>query len=80
MDAREHHRVFSASARPSSWPLVRRPWLRATKGVHAATVFNLRNDTAALAAEPIGTLSARRPLATACMHVTSNCAAPIQYP
>jgi len=83
MDAREQHRLVSVSARPSAWPLVKRPWLRATKGVHAATVFNANEGAAANAAKRIVKLSAHQPLATAGMRVTSNCAsctAPIQYP
>ncbi len=83
MDALEQHRVVSVSARPSSWPLVGRHWMHASKGVHLATAFNANEGRAAHAAEPSVKLSGHQPLATVGMHAPSNCAAgsaPIQYP
>ena len=83
MDVGEQHRVVSASARPSSWLLVERPWLRATKGVHAATAFNADAGRAAYATKPVVKLSAHHPRAAAGRRVTSNGAAgtaPMRYP
>ena len=83
MDAREQHLVVSVSARPSSWPLVERPWLRASKGVHDAIQFNPHAGIAACAAQAIGKLSDCQARARTCARVTSHCTtstAPIQYP
>jgi len=83
MDAREPHRVVSVCARPSSWPLVERSWLRASKGVHDAILFNRHEGIAARAAEPINKLSDCQWLVRARAPLTSNWAAstaPIQYP
>jgi hypothetical protein len=57
MDAREPHRVVSVRARPSSWPLVERSWLRASKGGYDEILFNPHEGIAARAAEPINKLS-----------------------
>ena len=83
MDALEQHRAVSVIARPSSWPLAGRHWLHASKGVHAATAFNVNEGRAAYAAEPAVELGGHQPLATAGMYAPSNCtvgSAPIQYP
>ena len=83
MDAHEQQLVVSLTARPSSWPLVERPWLRASKGVHDAILFNRHEGIAARAAEPINKLSDCQWLVTARALLTSNwaaSAAPIQYP
>ena len=83
MGAREQYRVISINARPSSWPLARRLWLRTTRGVSAATDVDPKVGIAAHAAEPNCRLSDSRLLATGLVRMTSNCApsrASIQYP
>jgi len=83
MGAREQHRVVSVCARPSSWPLAERSWLRASKGVHDAILFNPDEGIAARTAEPINKSNDCRWLVTARALLTSNraaSAAPIQYP
>lgn len=83
MDAGEPHRVLSVCARPSSWPLVGRPWLRASKGVHDEILSNLHEGIAARATEPISKLSACQWLVRAGAPLTLNWVAsttPIQYP
>jgi hypothetical protein len=83
MGAREQNRVISINARPSSWPIARRLWLRATRGVRAATDLDPNVGIAAHAAEPNDKISDSRLLATGFVRMTSNCASStvsIQYP
>lgn len=51
MGAREQNRVVSIHARPSSWQIARRPWLRAIRGVRTATDIDPDEAIAAHATE-----------------------------
>ena len=86
MGAREQHRVVSVSARPSSWPLVEWPWLRATKGVHAAIPSIPTTSSQRMLHDRLfDKLSDCQLLATVGVRMTSPAhrapsTAPIQYP
>jgi hypothetical protein len=83
MGACEQNRVISINARPSSWPIARWPWLRATRGVHAATDLDPDEAIAAHATEPNGGIRDYGPFARDGARMTSHSAsiaAPIQYP
>ena len=58
MNEHEQHRVVSVCASPPSWPLVGRPWPRASKCVHYAIPFDPYDVVAACAArQTVGKLS-----------------------
>jgi hypothetical protein len=83
MDAREKRHVVNVNARPSSWPLVERPWLRMRARVRMPQRWSNHEGIAAHVAQPIDKLRDRQLLARTGVAVTSNCAtstAPIQYP
>ena len=83
MGACEQNRVISINARPSSWQIARRPWLRTTRGVRAATDLDPDEAIAAHATEPNGRIRDCRPFASDGARMTSHSAsnmAPIQYP
>jgi hypothetical protein len=83
MGAREQHRVISIYARPSLWPIARRLWLRATRGVRAATDLDPDEAIAAHATEPNGRIRDCRSFARDGARMTSHSApntASIQYP
>jgi hypothetical protein len=83
MDAREQHRFVSVSTRPSSWPLVERPWLRVRARVRMPQPWSIYEGITAHAAKPIGRVSDSQQLGRGGVRLTSNCAtntSPIQYP
>jgi hypothetical protein len=83
MDTREQNRVISINARPSSWPIARRLWLRATRGVRAATNLDPDDGIKAYAAQPKARIRGRRLVASGGARMTAHSSisgASIQYP
>ena len=83
MGAREQNRVISIRARPSSWQIARWPWLRATRGLRAATDLDPDDGINAHAVQPNARIRGRRLVASGGARMTARSAisgASIQYP
>jgi hypothetical protein len=83
MDAREQYRVAGVSARPSSWPLVERPWLCARARPCTPQQWSIKEGFATHTAQRIGKPGDSQMLARVGLRVNTNRTTgtpSIQYP